>query len=159
VTEQTSQRLRPGDHAPEFTLPAADGAPVSLSAFRGKPVIVYFYPAAMTPGCTVQARDFRDNLDDLSVGGASVLGISPDPLDRLAEFRQRDLITFPLLSDPDHAVHRSYGAYGEKLRFGQTVIGVIRSTFVIDATGLIASAEYNVNPDGHVARLRKELGL
>ena len=159
MTDQASQRLRAGDQAPEFTLPDADGTPVSLSSLRGKQVIVYFYPAAMTPGCTTQARDFRDILDDLAAGGTSVLGISPDTPQRLAEFRRRERITFPLLSDRDHEVHASYGAYGEKLRFGQPVVGVIRSTFVIDATGTIASAEYNVNPDGHVSRLRKELSL
>jgi peroxiredoxin Q/BCP len=126
---------------------------------RGTSVIVYFYPAAMTPGCTTQARDFRDNVAGLAAAGVSVLGISPDPPERLAEFRDRDRLTFPLLSDPGHAVHLAYGAYGQKTRFGQPVTGVIRSTFVITPEGRIGSAEYNVNPDGHVARLRAEMGL
>jgi thioredoxin-dependent peroxiredoxin len=153
------RRLQPGDPAPEFTLPDADGKPLSLASMRGRSVIVYFYPAAMTPGCTTQARDFRDNAADLAAAGVSVLGISPDSPERLAEFRDRDRLTFPLLSDPDHAVHLAYGAYGQKLRFGQQVTGVIRSTFVITPDGRIGSAEYNINPDGHVARLRAEMGL
>jgi thioredoxin-dependent peroxiredoxin len=150
-------QLTPGDPAPDFSLPDADSREVSLSALRGKPVIVYFFPAAMTPGCTTQARDFRDNLDDLAAAGVRVLGISPDPPGRLAEFRDRHKLNFPLLSDPDHAVHGAYGAFGAKLRFGQPITGVIRSTFVIDGHGKVASAEYRVNPDGHVARLRAEL--
>jgi peroxiredoxin Q/BCP len=153
----TFGRLRPGDPAPEFTLKDADASPVSLSSLRGEQVIVYFYPAAMTPGCTTQARDFRDNMGELAAAGVRVLGISPDPPERLAEFRERHKLNFPLLSDPDHAVHGAYGAFGEKKRFGQQVTGVIRSTFVIDGHGVVASAEYNVNPDGHVARLRAKL--
>src|SRR6185437_2212028 len=148
------RRLRPGDPAPDFTLPDADRKPLSLASLRGTSVIVYFYQAAMTPGCTTQARDFRDNAAELAAAGVSVVGVSPDPPERLAMFRERERLTFPLLSDPDHEVHRSYGAYGHKLRFGQPVTGVIRSTFVITPEGRIGSAEYNINPDGHVARLR-----
>lgn len=164
MSEQTSEqgrqrKLQPGDPAPDFTLPDADGKPVALASLRGTSVIMYFYPAAMTPGCTTQARDFRDNLAQLTASGITVLGVSPDQPERLAEFRDRDRLTFPLLSDPEHGVHRAYGAYGQKLRFGQPVTGVIRSTFVITPEGRIRSAEYNVNPDGHVARLRAELGL
>lgn len=153
------RRLQPGDPAPEFTLPDADRRPVSLASLRGWSVIVYFYPAAMTPGCTTQARDFRDSAAGLAAAGVSVLGISPDSPERLAEFRSRERLTFPLLSDPDHAVHSAYGAYGEKLRFGQPVTGVIRSTFVVNPDGRIRSAKYNINPDGHVARLRAEMSL
>jgi peroxiredoxin Q/BCP len=160
MSEQAGHRkLKPGDPAPDFTLPDADGNLVNLASLRGLSVIVYFYPAAMTPGCTTQARDFRDNASDLAAAGVNVLGISPDSPERLAKFRDRDKLPFPLLSDPDHAVHRSYGAYGQKLRFGQPVTGVIRSTFVITPEGRIGAAQYNVNPDGHVARLRAELGL
>jgi len=151
----TDKRLAPGDPAPDFTLPDADGNQVSLSSFRGRRVIVYFYPAAMTPGCTKQACDFRDNLDAI---GAQVLGISPDAPARLAKFRDRDALTFPLLSDPDHAVGQAYGAYGEKKLYGKTTVGVIRSTFVIDADGVIEKAMYSVKATGHVARLMAEIG-
>jgi peroxiredoxin Q/BCP len=151
----TDKRLAPGDPAPDFTLPDADGNPVSLSMLRGTRVIVYFYPAAMTPGCTKEACDFRDNLDSLD---AEVIGISPDPPAKLAKFRDRDALTFPLLSDADHAVGQAYGAYGEKKLYGKTTVGVIRSTFVIDADGKIAKAMYGVKATGHVARLLAELG-
>jgi len=151
----TDKRLAPGDPAPDFTLPDADGNQVSLSSFRGQRVIVYFYPAAMTPGCTKQACDFRDNLDAI---GAQVLGISPDAPARLAKFRDRDALTFPLLSDPDHAVGQAYGTYGEKKLYGKTTVGVIRSTFVIDAEGVIEKALYSVKATGHVARLMAEIG-
>jgi thioredoxin-dependent peroxiredoxin len=151
----TDKRLAPGDPAPDFTLPDADGNQVSLSSFRGQRVIVYFYPAAMTPGCTKQACDFRDNLDAI---GAQVLGISPDAPAKLAKFRARDALTFPLLSDPDHAVGQAYGAYGEKKLYGKTTVGVIRSTFVIDADGVIEKAMYSVKATGHVARLMAEIG-
>src|ERR1700733_14423918 len=127
------QRLSPGDLAPDFTLPDADGREVSLSALRGQRVIIYFYPAAMTPGCTKQACDFRDSKKDLSDAGYTVLGISPDTPAKLAKFRERDGLTFPLLSDPGHQVLEAYGAYGEKMMYGKTSVGVIRSTFVIDA--------------------------
>jgi thioredoxin-dependent peroxiredoxin len=154
----TDQRLAPGDPAPGFTLPDADGHLVSLSSFRGQRVIVYFYPAAMTPGCTKEACDFRDNRDSLSSQGIAVLGISPDPPAKLAKFRDRDALTFPLLSDPDHSVQEAYGAYGEKKLYGKTTVGVIRSTFVIGADGAIEKAMYGVKATGHVGRLLTEIG-
>jgi len=153
----TDKRLEPGDPAPDFTLPDADGNPVQLSAFRGQRVIVYFYPAAMTPGCTKQACDFRDNLAELNGAGITVLGISPDQPAKLAKFRDKEGLTFPLLSDPDHAVLEAYGAFGEKKLYGKTVVGVIRSTFVIDTDGKIETAMYGVKATGHVARLRTQL--
>jgi peroxiredoxin Q/BCP len=153
----TEQRLAPGDVAPDFTLPDADGNPVSLASFRGRQVIVYFYPAAMTPGCTKEACDFRDNLDGLAAADTAVLGISPDAPAKLAKFRDKEHLTFPLLSDPDHAVHEAYGAWGEKTLYGRKSVGVIRSTFVIDADGKIAQALYGVKATGHVARLMKDL--
>ena len=137
-------RLAPGDAAPAFTLPDADGNPVSLADFAGSRVVVYFYPAAMTPGCTTQACDFRDSLDSLAAAGVTVLGISPDKPEKLAKFRDRDGLTFPLLSDPDRKVLGEWGAYGEKKMYGKTVQGVIRSTFVVDEKGKIAVAQYNV---------------
>ena len=153
----TEQRLAPGDAAPDFTLQDADGNPVSLSSYRGQRVIVYFYPAAMTPGCTKEACDFRDRSGDLSGAGTAVLGISPDKPEKLAKFRDKEGLTFPLLSDPDHAVQRAYGAYGEKTMYGKKSVGVIRSTFVIDADGKVAQAYYDVKATGHVDRLLKEL--
>jgi peroxiredoxin Q/BCP len=153
----TDKRLEPGDPAPDFTLPDADGNPVQLSSFRGQRVIVYFYPAAMTPGCTTQACDFRDNLAELNGAGITVLGISPDQPAKLAKFRDKEGLTFPLLSDPDHAVLEAYGAFGEKKLYGKTVVGVIRSTFVVDADGKIDTAMYGVKATGHVARLRTQL--
>jgi peroxiredoxin Q/BCP len=150
-------QLKAGDPAPEFTLPDADGKPVSLKDFRGQRVIVYFYPAAMTPGCTTQACDFRDSLGALNGAGVAVVGISPDPVEKLAEFRKAESLTFPLLSDPDKQVLNAYGAYGEKNNYGKVVLGVIRSTFVIDADGKIEQAQYNVKATGHVAKLRGEL--
>jgi thioredoxin-dependent peroxiredoxin len=153
----TDKRLEPGDPAPDFTLPDADGNPVQLSSFRGQRVIVYFYPAAMTPGCTTQACDFRDNLAELNGAGITVLGISPDQPAKLAKFRDKEGLTFPLLSDPDHAVLEAYGAFGEKKLYGKTVVGVIRSTFVVDAGGKIETAMYGVKATGHVARLRTQL--
>ncbi|MDQ2880043.1 MAG: thioredoxin-dependent thiol peroxidase [Actinomycetota bacterium] len=152
-------RLSPGDAAPEFTLPDADGEPVSLSDYRGRSLVVYCYPAAGTPGCTKQACDFRDNLAELDTAGFAVLGISPDPPAKLAKFRDAQGLTFPLLSDSDRAVLTAYGAYGEKQLYGRTVTGVIRSTFVIDPQGRIDQALYNVRATGHVAKLRKDLGL
>jgi thioredoxin-dependent peroxiredoxin len=154
----TDQRLAPGDPAPDFTLPDADGQPVSLSSYRGQRVIVYFYPAAMTPGCTKEACDFRDSLADLNGAGIAVLGISPDQPAKLAKFRDREGLIFPLLSDPDHAVLEAYGAYGPKKLYGKTTVGVIRSTFVVGAAGTIEQAMYGVKATGHVARLRAELG-
>jgi thioredoxin-dependent peroxiredoxin len=152
-------RLSPGDTAPEFTLPDADGKPVSLSDYRGSSVVIYFYPAASTPGCTKQACDFRDNLAELGMAGFAVLGISPDPPAKLARFRNEQGLTFPLLSDVDRSVLTAYGAYGEKQLYGRTVTGVIRSTFVIDPQGRIDKALFNVRAAGHVAKLRKDLGV
>lgn len=152
-------RLEPGDKAPDFTLPDADELQVTLSALRGQRVIVYFYPAAMTPGCTTQACDFRDSLAALAAAGVTVLGISKDAPAKLAKFRDRDHLTFPLLSDTDLKVHQAYGTYGEKMMYGKKTTGVIRSTFVIDPAGLIERAYYAVKATGHVARLRKDLGI
>ncbi|MFF0573482.1 thioredoxin-dependent thiol peroxidase [Streptosporangium saharense] len=152
-------KLEPGDAAPDFALPAADGGTVSLDAYRGKRVILYFYPAAMTPGCTKQACDFRDSLDSLAAAGFAVLGVSKDTPAKLAKFVEHDGLTFPLLSDPGLEVHQAYGAYGEKTMYGRTTVGVLRSTFVIDADGKIEKALYNVKATGHVARLRRELGV
>ncbi|MGH3404988.1 MAG: thioredoxin-dependent thiol peroxidase [Streptosporangiaceae bacterium] len=153
------ERLAPGDQAPDFTLPDADGNQVSLASRRGQRVIIYFYPAAMTPGCTKQACDFRDSKTDLSEAGFAVLGISPDSPAKLAKFRDRDGLTFPLLSNPDRQVLQAYGAYGEKMMYGKKSVGVIRSTFVVGADGKIEQALYGVKATGHVARLRKELGV
>ena len=155
----TEDRLAAGDLAPDFTLPDADGREVSLSALRGQRVIIYFYPAAMTPGCTKQACDFRDSRNDLSDAGFAVLGISPDPPAKLARFAAKEGLTFPLLSDPDRNVLKAYGAYGEKMLYGKKSVGVIRSTFVIGTDGRIENAHYGVKATGHVARLRKELGV
>jgi peroxiredoxin Q/BCP len=152
-------RLKPGDKAPEFTLPDADGNPVSLADFRGRRVVVYFYPAAMTPGCTTEACDFRDSLESLSAAGVSVVGISPDAADKLVQFREQESLTFPLLSDADKTVLQAYGAYGEKNNYGKTVMGVIRSTFVVGPDGVLQDAKYNVKAQGHVAKLRDELGV
>lgn len=151
------QRLAAGDPAPEFTLPDADGNEVSLADYRGRSVVVYFYPAASTPGCTKEACDFRDNLAELNDAGFDVLGISPDKPAKLAKFRDAEQLTFPLLSDPDRTVLTAWGAYGEKQNYGRTIMGVIRSTFVVDPEGRIAKALYNVKATGHVERLRKEL--
>ncbi|HRW17423.1 MAG TPA: thioredoxin-dependent thiol peroxidase [Dermatophilaceae bacterium] len=152
-------RLSPGDPAPEFTLADDTGEPVSLSDFRGRNVIVYAYPAAMTPGCTTQACDFSDSLDALQAKGYAVIGISPDQPAKLARFRERDGLTITLLSDPDKATLAAYGAYGEKKLYGKTVEGVIRSTFVVDEEGRISTARYNVKATGHVAMLRRDLGV
>jgi thioredoxin-dependent peroxiredoxin len=152
-------RLSPGDTAPDFTLPDADGKDVSLSDYRGQKVIVYFYPAAMTPGCTKQACDFRDNLSSLKSAGFQVLGISPDKPEKLAKFRERDAVNFPLLSDPAKETLETYGAWGEKTMYGKTVTGVLRSTFVVDEDGRVEKAQYNVKATGHVAKLRRDLGL
>ena len=154
----TGGRLAPGDEAPDFTLPDADGKPVTLSALRGQRVIVYFYPAAMTPGCTLEACDFSESLPDLGKAGLTVLGISPDALAKLRRFRDKEHITFPLLSDPERTVLTAYGAYGEKMNYGKKTMGVIRSTFVVGADGKVENAYYGVKATGHVERLRKELG-
>jgi thioredoxin-dependent peroxiredoxin len=152
-----STRLAAGDAAPDFTLPDADGKPVSLSEFRGRRVIVYFYPAASTPGCTTEACDFRDSLADLNDAGFAVLGISPDKPAKLAKFRDAEGLTFPLLGDEDRAVLTAWGAFGEKQMYGKTVTGVIRSTFVVDPEGKIEQALYNVRATGHVAKLRRDM--
>jgi peroxiredoxin Q/BCP len=152
-------RLAPGDEAPDFTLPDADGNKVSLSSFRGQRVIIYFYPAAMTPGCTKQACDFRDSLASLAAAGLAVIGISPDSPAKLAKFREKEALNFPLLSDADRSVLSAYGAYGEKMMYGKTTVGVIRSTFVVGPDGRLEQAQYGVKATGHVARLRKELGV
>ena len=154
-----SERLSAGDTAPDFTLPDADGNEVALKDLRGKNVIVYFYPAAMTPGCTKQACDFTDSLDALKASGYEVLGISPDKPAKLAKFRERDSLTITLLSDEDKAVMTSYGAFGEKKLYGKVVQGVIRSTIVVGEDGTVELAQYNVKATGHVAKLRKDLGL
>jgi peroxiredoxin Q/BCP len=154
-----TERLSPGDQAPGFTLPDADGKPVSLADYRGRTVIVYFYPAASTPGCTKEACDFRDSLAALGGAGIDVLGVSPDKPAKLAKFRDAQGLTFPLLSDPDREVLSAYGAYGEKILYGKKVQGVIRSTFVVDADGRIDQALYNVKATGHVASLRKKLSV
>jgi peroxiredoxin Q/BCP len=162
----TEKRLAPGDPAPDFTLPDAEGNEVTLSALLreggrggGRVVIIYFYPAAMTPGCTKQACDFRDSRSELSDAGYTVLGISPDAPAKLARFRDKEGLTFPLLSDPSREVLKAYGAYGEKMMYGKTTVGVIRSTFVVGEDGKIEQAHYGVKATGHVARLRKELGV
>jgi peroxiredoxin Q/BCP len=152
-------RLSTGDPAPDFTLASDDDSTVSLSDLRGRKVIVYFYPAAMTPGCTTQACDFTDSLASLKGAGYEVLGISPDAPAKLAKFRDRDSLTITLLSDADRAVMKRYGAFGEKKLYGKTVEGVLRSTFVVDEEGRIALAQYNVKATGHVAKLRRDLGL
>jgi peroxiredoxin Q/BCP len=152
-------RLSAGDPAPDFSLPSDDGRTVSLADSRGRKTIVYFYPAAMTPGCTTQASDFTDSLSSLQARGYDVLGISPDSPAKLATFREKDGLTITLLSDADKSVLQAYGAYGEKKLYGKTVQGVIRSTFVVDEDGTIELAQYNVKATGHVAKLRRDLGI
>lgn len=153
------KRLSEGDPAPDFQLPDSTGKPVSLADYRGRSVVVYFYPAASTPGCTTQACDFRDSLAELNDAGFEVLGISPDKPPKLAKFAADEGLTFPLLSDANREVLAEWGAYGEKQSYGRTITGVIRSTFIVDADGKIAKALYNVRASGHVAKLRKELGM
>lgn len=152
-------RLEVGDTAPAFSLPDADGNTVTLADFKGRKVIVYFYPAASTPGCTKEACDFRDNLAELGDAGLDVVGISPDKPEKLAKFRDAEQLTFALLSDPDRKVLEAWGAYGEKTMYGKTVKGVIRSTFVVDESGKIALAQYNIRATGHVAKLRRDLSV
>ncbi len=152
-------RLAVGDAAPDFTLTDDKGESVTLSGLRGKKVIVYFYPAAMTAGCTKQACDFTDSLDSLHARGFEVLGISPDKPEKLARFRERDGLTITLLSDPEKKVLQDYAAWGEKMLYGKPVTGVIRSTIVVDEDGKVALAQYNVKATGHVAKLRRDLGV
>lgn len=156
-------QLATGSIAPAFSLPDATGKTVSLSDFAGGRVIVYFYPAALTPGCTVQAVDFDAALAELAAAGYQVIGISPDPVAKLATFAERNDLDFPLLSDPDREVLQAYSAYGSKLLYGKQVEGVIRSTFVIDVdaagVGVVSLAQYNVRATGHVAKLRRDLGV
>jgi peroxiredoxin Q/BCP len=152
-------RLAPGDEAPEFTLPDADGTPVSLSDYRGRRVIVYCYPAALTPGCTTQAVDFTAAAGDLAEAGLDIVGISPDAPEKLHSFREKEQLRITLLSDPEKAVLSAYGAYGPKKLYGKDVVGVIRSTFIVDAAGKVEKAAYNVKATGHVAKLRRDLGL
>ena len=152
-------RLAPGDEAPDFSLPTDDGGTVSLKELRGRKVIAYFYPAAMTPGCTKQACDFTDSLSSLEAAGYTVVGISPDKPEKLAKFRERDGLTITLASDADRSVMNAYGAFGEKKLYGKTVEGVLRSTVVVDEDGKVSHAFYNVKATGHVAKLRRDLGL
>jgi peroxiredoxin Q/BCP len=159
ATAPAPVRLSPGDPAPDFTLPDADGTAVSLSAYRGRRVIVYCYPAAMTPGCTTQAVDFTAAAGDLAEAGLEIIGISPDEPEKLTRFRDKEHLSITLLSDPEKKVLQAYGAYGPKKLYGKEVVGVIRSTFVVDADGRIEKAQYNVKATGHVAKLRRDLGL
>jgi peroxiredoxin Q/BCP len=156
-------RLQPGDTAPAFTLPDAEGRPVSLSDFAGTRAIVYFFPAALTPGCSLEAMDFDAAMGDLDAAGYRVVGISPDGTQKLARFAERDGLRFPLLSDPGREVLEAYDAFGSKMLYGKLVEGVIRSTFIVDVddegVGTVAVAQYNVRATGHVAKLRRELGV
>jgi peroxiredoxin Q/BCP len=158
VSDQPA-RLSPGDTAPDFTLPTDTGDEVSLSGLRGRKVIVYFYPAAMTEGCTKEACDFTDSLEPLRGAGYEVIGISPDSVAKLAKFRERDHLSITLASDEDRSVMTSYAAFGEKKLYGKLVVGVIRSTFVVDEEGKVSLAQYNVKATGHVAKLRRDLGI
>jgi len=158
-TQQSTARLSPGDTAPDFALPTDTGDEVSLTGLRGRKVIVYFYPAAMTAGCTKQACDFSESLESLQGAGYEVVGISPDKPAKLAKFRERDALSITLASDEDRSVMTSYGAFGEKKLYGKVVRGVIRSTIVVDEDGKVALAQYNVKATGHVAKLRRDLGL
>ncbi|MBO1337719.1 thioredoxin-dependent thiol peroxidase [Streptomyces sp. VRA16 Mangrove soil] len=154
-----SERLQPGDTAPAFSLPDADGNEVSLADHKGRKTIVYFYPAALTPGCTKQACDFTDNLDLLAGAGYDVIGISPDKPEKLAKFREKENLKVTLLGDPDKKVLDAYGAFGEKKNYGKTYMGVIRSTIVVDENGKVERALYNVRATGHVAKIIKDLGI
>ena len=154
-----AERLTPGDPAPDFTLPDADGNEVSLSGHKGRKVIVYFYPAALTPGCSKQACDFTDNLDLLASAGYDVIGVSPDKPEKLAKFREKESLKVTLVGDPDKQVLEAYGAFGEKKLYGKTVVGVIRSTVIVDEAGNVEHAWYNVKATGHVAKLIKDLKL
>lgn len=152
-------RLDPGDTAPDFTLTSHEGSPTTLSDLRGGKVVLYFYPQASTPGCTTQACDFRDSIASLRGAGYEVLGISPDRVEKIKAFAEQEHLPFPLLSDPDHAVAEAYGAWGEKKNYGKVYQGLVRSTLVLDEQGAVVRAQYNVKATGHVARVRKELGI
>ena len=152
-------RLSPGDPAPDFTLPGPDGAEVSLASYRGRRVVVYCYPAALTPGCTTQAVDFTAAAGEFAEAGLDIIGISPDAPEKLQRFREQESLSITLASDQDKSVLQAYGAYGPKKLYGKEVVGVIRSTFVVDAEGRIEKAAYNVKATGHVAKLRRDLGL
>ncbi|WP_282686870.1 MULTISPECIES: thioredoxin-dependent thiol peroxidase [unclassified Streptomyces] len=154
-----SERLKPGDTAPAFTLPDADGNEVSLADHKGRKVIVYFYPAALTPGCTKQACDFTDNLDLLASAGYDVIGVSPDKPEKLAKFRDTENLKVTLVGDPAKETLAAYGAFGEKKLYGKVVTGVIRSTVVVDADGKVEHAFYNVKATGHVAKIIRDLGI
>lgn len=155
----TDNRLTKGDTAPAFSLQDAAGEIVSLADFSGSKVIIYFYPKAMTPGCTTQACDFRDRLERFTADGYTVLGISPDPVASLDKFTAKEDLNFPVLSDEDHAVAEAYGAWGEKKNYGKVYVGLIRSTIVVDEHGKVELAQYNVRAKGHVEKLRRDLGL
>ena len=159
MTDTASVRLSPGDPAPDFTLPDAQGKPVTLSSYRGRRVIVYCYPAALTPGCTTQAVDFTASAGELAEAGLDIIGISPDEPEKLLRFREQEKLDITLVSDPDKQVLKAYGAFGPKKLYGKEVVGVIRSTFIIDAEGRIERAAYNVKATGHVAKRRRDLGL
>lgn len=154
-----AERLVPGDTAPDFSLQDSSGRTVGLKDFKGRSTVVYFYPAAATPGCTKQACDFRDSLSSLSAAGYDVVGISPDPVAKLATFAENEALTFPLLSDPDHKVAEAYAAWGEKKNYGKTYDGLIRSTVVVGPDGKVTLAQYNVRATGHVTKLRRDLKL
>ncbi|MCJ0872222.1 thioredoxin-dependent thiol peroxidase [Streptomyces sp. NPDC006487] len=154
-----SERLEPGDIAPAFTLPDADGNEISLADHKGRKVIVYFYPTALTPGCTKQACDFTDNLAVLATAGYDVIGVSPDKPEKLAKFREQEHLKVTLVSDPEKETLTAYGAYGEKKLYGKTVTGVIRSTVIVDEEGKVERALYNVKATGHVAKIIKDLGI
>ena len=152
-------RLDVGSTAPDFTLDDQNGSPVSLASYRGNKVIIYFYPAAMTPGCTTQSCDFRDNVASLGAVGYDVIGISKDAVAKLAKCAERDSLSFPLLSDESLEVHKAYGAWGQKSSYGKTIIGTLRSTFVLDEQGVITHTFYNTKATGHVEMLRKRLAF
>ncbi|OWA15374.1 thioredoxin-dependent thiol peroxidase [Streptomyces sp. CS227] len=154
-----SERLKPGDTAPAFTLPDADGNEVSLASHQGRKVIVYFYPAALTPGCTKQACDFTDNLEALAGAGYDVIGVSPDKPEKLAKFREKENLKVTLVGDPSKETLAAYGAFGEKKLYGKTVTGVIRSTVVVGEDGTVEQAFYNVKATGHVAKIMRDLGV
>lgn len=155
----TTNRLASGDSAPAFSLKDANGDTISLADYSGQKVIIYFYPKAMTPGCTTQACDFRDRMERFTADGYQVLGISPDPVDKLAKFTEQEGLNFPVVSDEDHAVAESYGAWGEKKNYGKVYEGLIRSTIVVNESGTVDVAQYNVRAKGHVDKLRRDLGL